>query len=313
MLLDKSERIAISYLPWCDDRTIWSLDIETGLVERIPFASDSKLSFHTGEGGMFSVGQLLVKDGIFRVTVHSAAKPAAQLARVDVSGAKAHFAGDLTLWSFVPKTYLVYMTSPSPAVSLIIVNPAKETVDVHVPNLTDTPHDDPGYRFGEGYFGVAQVYGQDLILILRNKESNAIIYDLISRKTVGDVWFGKRGGNLDPHFRRKVPHVLSVAYDRLVVLNYIDWSIVYSQQLQPEDAGVGQPMGCLFVNEDESRCVVTRPYSSDVLVISMKDYAVERVISTVGNPYDVALLSSGRVICRDFQTCRYLDWPILHL
>jgi hypothetical protein len=305
MIVDSAERRAVGWLKWSDRCSIWSLEIASGTVTKIPFPEAARISFHAGRSGLFSVLEVISVDR-FRVTIRDAADPIVSLAHVNLSRDGADFTGDQSLWAFVPTAYYILMSiSPSVSNALIVLDAQERIVE------WISPMPDSGPDFGEGHSGVVQVPGTDQLLILKHKESETLLYDYVRRKSLNVVRFGNRGGNLEPVFRKNAHEVLAIDYDTLAVLDTSTWTQTRYRQLQAEVDGIRRYVGNLFITRDETRCVVARPFNSDVAILTTDEYEIERTVPVPGSPYDVAMLSSGRVICRDGQTGRFIDWPII--
>src|SRR5579872_138364 len=305
MILDSAERRAVGLLKWADGCSIWSLDIESGWVEKVPFLDALRISVHSGERGLFSVLQVIASDR-FRITIHDAAEPNESLACVNFSRDRADFTGTHSLWASVPTAYYILMgISPTFSDALIVLDTRKCIVEWILPIPDNRPN------FGDGHSGVVQVPGRDQLLILKYKESETLLYDLTERRSLEVVSFGNRGGNLHPVFRKNAREVLAIDYDTLAVLDTTTWKHIRYRQLQAGLDGIGRYVGELFITRDETRCVVARPFNGEVAVITTDDYEIERTIPVPGKPYDVAMLTSGRVICREGETGRFIGWPVL--
>ena len=75
-----------------------------------------------------------------------------------------------------------------------------------------------------------------------------------------------------------------------------------SRRMQASLSGTMQFIGSWSFNEDESLCLVPRPYSGDVLAISTDNLRTRYKAALGGQPLEATTLDDHRVIARDWKT-----------
>jgi len=149
---------------------------------------------------------------------------------------------------------------------------------------------------------VTRVPDTDHWLFSVQRSSDPILYDPATRRVIRMISLAGRGGNPAPVVRRTVREVWATDYDTLVRVEPVTWTIIDQRRLQGAGSGSSLFLGELAFDTGERRCAIARPFSGDVLVIDAKTWQRVARIALPGQPLDVALLSDGRVVARDWTS-----------
>lgn len=302
MIRSLSEKYLISSIGWVDKSSLWVFDTESETTENINLGECEYLSTHEGIGNHFSVLQHQ-RDRTYPVlSAHSAEDPTETLGNI-LLGEDSRIEGDSEVWRYLSRAYVDYFQHRGQAdYWLILIDPVNRRVTYQNFNWFDDSYD-KGYQ---GVIAATEIPGSDLLLISVQRSSDLVLYNPWKGKLVRKIPLANRGGNPIPRFRQNANELWSDDYDALIKLNPEDWSLIGSRILQEPEGNMHQFIGEFAFDQDESLCVVARPFSGDVLGLDMRTLKTRYRCKTGGQPLRVSVLEDKRVFARDWQTGRLL-------
>ena len=205
--------------------------------------------------------------------------------------------GDVEDWSRVPTVLGGFDPRQKRYVS-ITVDLASRQVGVDPLEWFDETYD-WGYQQP---LSVVAVPGSPLLLFSVQRSSDLVLYDPGTRTVERRVTLADRHGNPRPVFRRTAAALWADDYDTLVRVDPATWNVTDALRLQEAEGATMQFIGEFAFDAREERCVVARPFSADAVVVDTKSFTPLARVALGGQPLDVALLSDGRVIARDWKT-----------
>jgi len=307
VLVDTSEANLISTQGWNDKGAIWWCRTESSSWQKVSLSDASYLTLHKGVDELFAVVHHFKGDQVI-ITAHHIAAPAQVLARITLParGQDALWEGETALWGLLPHAYMANLNRDGNPYHLLLIDSREQRVEMQRLSWYESGPYDHGYQ---GLLEATALPGSELLLISIQRDSEPVLYDPKQQKVVGKISLANRLGNPHLEFRRTAFELWADDYDTLLRLNPRDWTVTNARRLQGplaagtnESASTAHFIGQYTFNKDESLCAVARPFSGDVLAVDTKSFDVMYQAVTEGQPLDVALLSDGRVFCRDWKS-----------
>ncbi len=306
MITNAGGTLAISNLRWVDGGNIWSYSIGEAEPQLIPLPGTKSVSLADGTGDYFAVLYHSESESS-RLTAHSFQNIPNVLSSIDLptraigssefmTTVTARFAGDVSVWSFLPKAYMVHDTKRP---LLLMIDVQERAVEVHHLPWYSSSYD----TMYQGIVGVTKVPSSSLFIISLQRDSEPVLYDPSTGKVVSKLKLAGRSGNPELFFRRKAPELWASDYDTLVKLDSRTWETLGTLRLQGGRNGMERLfIGQYCFSNDESLCIAARPYSGDVVGIDPRDFRVVARADMEGQPLEIGVLSQDQVIARDWKT-----------
>ena len=298
MILSENQDLIASTLGWADAGGLWILETRNGGVSTHKISDAKYLSLHAGTNGHFSI--IHHYDGEFlNISAHSFADPPKAVANVRFGPSGIEFEGDITVWRYLPRAYVAYFKRPALSdFHLFLIDPVHPKAEIVTLDWYDDSYD-KGYQ---GVIGVVEVPNEDKLIISVQRDSHPILYDLNQRKVISKLSLADRAGNPTLRFTRHTRELWADDYDTLLRLNPSDWTVTDRLLLQRAKKGSQQFIGAYSFNQDESLCVVARPFNGDVVALNTKKFRITHTCNLGHQPLLVALLADGTVYGRDWKT-----------
>jgi hypothetical protein len=310
MLVNEAETRVVGSLGWVDGPAIWSYDVDAGQAARVSVGEDGYLRVHGGDRDHFAVSHHRDAGG-FSVSVRSLDHPDRELAGATVAGADVAMSGSPEAWSSVPRVYSGYQPRPpgdpgpadAAAYALLLIAPDGTTAEVQWLDWFSLAS---GYDLDyQGILDAVEVPDRGLVLIPIQRNSSPVIYDPDAREVVGHLALAGRAGN--PTLRFRGDSLWADDYDTLLRLSPDDWSVRGKRRLQRSPGGTAQFIGDWAFARDGGICAVARPFSSDVVGLDTRKFRVTHRARCGRQPLQVAVLSNGRVLARDWKSGDLLE------
>jgi hypothetical protein len=293
MLLAPDESCVIDHLGWGEDfGRLWRYDVARGTEEALDLFPGG---FRLYESFDRSLVLVVERD---RLTVRPVADVESVLGSASWSAGGWEFSSWPEPWDRVP-SYVTTLPDGRGVVELRHVVP-------------DDPVADPldwfwqgDYDFGYQTLGLpvpVPVPGAALVVLPVQRDSRPALYDPQRRRVVAYLELADRSGNPTPYFRRHASDVWTVDYDTVVRLRAGTWERLGAVRLQEALPGTGAFVGSLWFAPDERVCVVSRPFSADVVALDPSSLDIVGRAPTPGQPLDAVLLRDGTVVARDWKS-----------
>ncbi|HVT37840.1 MAG TPA: hypothetical protein VHE78_02230 [Gemmatimonadaceae bacterium] len=289
----------LSSLGWVDKDALWLFDAVRGATETIPLGTGARYaSLHSDGSGRFAVAHHF--DGRrLEVSVRGFSDPRIVLAHAVVADGENIISGDSPAWQDVPLLYVEYLGfAPWKDFVLLKVLPAKGKIEVQPLGWYDDTYD----KMYQGVTGVLALPDNNGALVSVQRSSRLILHDLATGAQQGAIELGSRGGASKLAFRDSGKELWASDYDTVVVLRTDTWRIVRSTRLQGAGTGTQQFIGEFSFIPDQALCAVARPFRGDVVAVDLATLKIRSSSKLGQQPFEVAALSGGRVIARDWQT-----------
>lgn len=298
MIVDPAETYIIASVGPADAQSVWSYEVASGQAQRILMTDDGWIEPWAGTGNLFAVVHR-TQGARVALSARLINSPSDVISRITSVGEKWMFEGDVSAWDSLPHAYTDHR-------HLYLLDMHRQMVQRQVLSWYDASYD-KGYQ---GIVAVTQVPSHDLLIISIQRDSEPVLYDPRNGRAMGKIRLAGRRGNPRLRFCKKGAELWASDYDTLVRLTSLDWSIFGVLHLQGEAvtevAGLSVPkrqfIGEFALNRDETVCAVARPYSGDVLLVDAQHFRVTHRVVTGREPFDVTVLSDGRVIARDWKS-----------
>ena len=306
MLIDARGTVVVSSLGWVDRGGLWVLRVADGRETRVALSEAEWLSLHPGRDDHLAVMHHF-EGGRVEITVHALGDPAAILGRAVLAAGGGPVDGAAATWARVPAYYTAYCREAAWAdYGLVRVDAAAGRVEAQRLEWYDEAYD----KDYQGIVGVAEVPGQDLVIVSVQRNSQPVLYDPVARRKVGVIDLAGHLGNPTLRFRRHARELWADDYDVLVKLEPGTWRRLGARRLQSATAGSGAFIGPFCFDAEETLCVVPRPYSGDVLALDPRTMRKRFRARTGGQPLDAMALPDGSVVAREWKTGALLRGPL---
>ena len=302
MLVSPDRRIIVSNLGWVDKGSLWTYGTATDQVTSLPLGDAKYLSlFPCKDAGRFAV--LHHYDGVsIRLSVHAFENTAAPLCTVEREGNISTANGDLAALDGAPRYYIAYFDSGSDRdYQLLRLDSDHGEIRVEPLPWYDSSYD-KGYQ---GLVGLIELPSGNLIVSIQ-RDSHPVVYDPVNRRVLRKLNLADRMGNPTLQLAVQRNEIWADDYDTILKLDLDSLKVKASRRLQGTDPRRQQFIGRWSIDEDKALCYVPRPYSGDVLAVSMGNMKTEYLTVLEKQPLEAVALGDGRVIARDWQTGQLL-------
>ena len=298
MLISPDYRIVVSTLGWVDKSSLWTYDVVKESVNQIPLGNANYLSLYAcKDTHQFAV--LHHSDGdLIRLTVHAFENPAIPLCTIEKSADQSQVEGNPDLLHHAPRYYVAYYDPGHDAdFYLISIDPSQQQIQTERFDWYDNSYD----KMYQGIVGVIENPSGELIVSVQ-RDSTPIVYDPKTKKVLKKLTLANRHGN--PKFRltKHRGEIWADDYDTILKMDVDTLTIKGSRRMQASLTGSAEFIGDWSFDEEESLCLVSRPFSGDVAAISTDNLKTRFVASTGGQPIEAIFLNNGKLIGRDWKT-----------
>lgn len=308
MFLSPDSRLIISHLGWVDKSALWTYNVVKDSVNLVPVGNAKYLTLYPcKDKNQFAVFHH--SDGTrIRLTIHSFDNPATHLCAIEYSGEKTQIQGDIGVLQNAPHYYVAYYNPGDNAdFHLIYLDLAQARIQAERFDWYDSSYD-KGYQ---GIVGVIELDSGNLIVSVQ-RDSHPIVYDPKTRMVLQKLSLADRHGNPNFRFARRRNELWADDYDTILKFDIPSLALKASRPLQVTSTGITQFIGDWSFNDDESLCLVSRPFSGDVIAISTDDLKTRYVAKTGKQPLQSVLIDHGNIIGRDWKTGALLKGSLRH-
>ena len=308
MLISPDHRFIVSHLGWVDTSSLWTYDVVKDSINLVPVGNAKYLSlFPCKDKNQFAVFHH--SDGaLIRLTVHGFDNPAIALCTIEHSVGESRLEGDATVLKNAPRFYTAFYNPGFKAnFYLIFIDTIQSRIETERFEWYDNSYD----QDDQGIVGVIELPSGKLIISVQ-RDSHPIIYDPETKMVMRKLSLAERHGN--PKFRiaNQRRELWADDYDTILKLDIDTLDIIESRRLQIIPAGAAQFIGDWSFNEDESLCLVSRPFNGDVIAISTENLKTKYVASMGKQPLKAVLVDNGNIIGRDWKTGTLLKGSLRH-
>jgi hypothetical protein len=299
MIANASRTIVVSSLGWVDAAALWIFDAAAPRAAQLTLGSGARyLSLHTGAADHFAVAHHFA-GARCEITVHSFAEPSRVLGRAALHEQGSEFSGDPGVWQHVPLIYTAYLRfTPWDDYVLLVIEPAAARVTIQKLGWYDQTYDKPY----QSVVGALQAPGERWTLVAVQRSSALVVHDLATGQKIGAVDLGGGSGNPQLAHRASANEIWARDYDALVVLDRRTRRVLRRRRLQGAPFGTQQFVGDFSFNRDETRCLVARPFSGDVVELDAARLRITRAAKLGEQPLEVMALGDEDVVARDWKT-----------
>jgi hypothetical protein len=298
MLISPDRRFVVSHLGWVDKASLWVYDVEKDAVNLVPTGNAKYLSLHPcKDENKFLVFHHF--DGkLIRLTIHTFDNPASPLCTVEHSAEKSQFVGDLGALQTAPRFFVGFYNPGHDAdYYLISLDLAQSKVQTERFDWYNEAYD----KDYQSIIGVIELSSGELIVSIQ-RDSHPIVYDPTTKTVLRKLSLAGRYGNPKLRFAKGGRELWADDYDTLLKLDGVTLERKKSRRLQGALTGTAEFIGDWSFNEDESLCLVSRPFSGDAVAISTENLKTRYVAKMGRQPLQAVVVNDGDVIGRDWKT-----------
>jgi hypothetical protein len=235
---------------------------------------------------------------LIRLTVHSFDNPVIPLCTIEHSEGKTQVQGEIEVLQNAPRYYVAFYNPGYHAdFYLISINSTQGKIETERFEWYNDAYD-KGYQ---GIIGVTELDSGRLIVSVQ-RDSQPIIYDPMTKKVIRKLSLAGNHGNPKFRFARQHEEIWVDDYDTILKFDSKTLALKASQRLQVTPTGTAQFIGDWLFNDDESLCLVSRPFSGDVVAISTENLKTKYVAKTGKQPLQSIFVGNGNIIGRDWKT-----------
>lgn len=298
MFISPDSRLVISHLGWVDKSALWTYDVVKDSVNLVPVGNAKYLTLYScKDKNQFAVFHH--SDGaLLRLTVHSFDNPATPICTIEHSEGKTKVQGELEVLRNAPHYYVAYYNPGFNAdFHLISIDFEQGEIETECFDWYDANYD-KGYQ---GIVGVIELDSGNLIVSVQ-RDSQPVVYNPKTKTVVRKLSLAGNHGNPKFQFANQRGEIWADDYDTILKFDSKTLVLKASQRLQMAATGTAQFIGDWTFNNDESLCLVARPFNGDVVAISTDDLKIKYVAKTGKQPLQSVFVSNGNIIGRDWQT-----------
>lgn len=309
MLISPDSHLVISHLGWVDKSSLWTYDVVKDSVNFVPLGNAKFLTLHPcKDKNQFALFHHS-NGALIRLTIHSFDNPTNPLCSIEYSRGKTQVQGNTEVLQNAPRYYVAFYNSGNNAdFYLVSVNSEHGNIETERFSWYDDSYD-------KGYQGIIGVFELDSgnIIVSIQRDSQPIIYDPNTKKVVRKLSLAGNRGNPKFQFVRQRGEIWADDYDTILKLVSDSLVLKASQRLQLSSTGTAQFIGDWLFNNDESLCLVSRPFSGDVIAISTNDLKTLYVANTGKQPLQSVFISADSIVGRDWKTGALLKGSLKHI
>lgn len=298
MFISPDSRLIVSHLGWVDKSALWTYDVVKDSTNSVPVGNAKYLTLYScKDKNQFAVFHH--SDGAsIRLTVHSFDNPATPLCTIEHSEGKTQVQGDLEILQNAPRYYVAYYDPGYKAdFHLISVDSIQGEIETERFEWYNDTYD-KGYQ---GIIGVTELDSGNLIVSVQ-RDSQPIIYNPKTKTIVRKLSLAGNHGNPNFRFARQRGEIWADDCDTILKFDSKTLIQKASQRLQMAVAGTAQFIGDWSFNNDESLCLVSRPFNGDVVAISTDDLKTKFAAKTGNQPLQSVFINNINIIGRDWKT-----------
>lgn len=299
MFISPDSRLIISHLGWVDKSALWTYDMVNDNVNLVPMGNAKYLTLYSCKGkNQFAVFHHS-DDTLIRLTVHSFDNPANPLCTIERrSGEKTQVQGDFEVLQNAPRYYVTFYNPGYNAdFHLVSIDLTQGEIQTERFDWYDNSYD-KGYQ---GIVGVIELDSGNLIVSVQ-RDSQPIVYDPKTKTVIRKLSLAGSRGNPKFRFARQRGEIWADDYDTILKFDSRTLVRKASQRLQMAVTGTAQFIGDWTFNNDESLCLVARPFNGDVVAISTDELKIKFVAKTGKQPLQSVFVGNGNIIGRDWKT-----------
>ena len=298
MLISPDRRFVVSHLGWVDKASLWVYDVEKDRVNLVPAGNAKYLSLYPCR----DEHQFLVFhhfDGkLIRLTIHTFANPAIPVCTVERSAETSQFTGDVSALQTAPRFFVAFY------------NPGQDGDDYLISldwtqSIIETErfewYNDAYDKDYQSIVGVIELASGELVVSIQ-RDSHPIVYDPRTKTVLRKLTLAGRLGNPKFRFAKQGRELWADDYDTILKLDSVTLERKKWRRLQGALTGTAEFIGDWSFNEDESLCLVSRPFSGDVVAISTENLKTKYVAKTGRQPLQAVIVNNGDIIGRDWKT-----------
>ena len=314
MLISPDRRLVISNLGWADRGALWTYDTRADRVDLLAVGDAKFLSlFPCVNQAYFAL--LHHYDGRnIRLTVHSFEHPAVPLCAIERIASLSWVQGDVAVLKNAPHYYVAYFeTSQGADYHLLWIDPGARAIQAERFDWFDSSYD----KAYQGIVGVTELPSGNLIVSIQ-RDSHPVVYDPIRKRVIRKLSLADKAGNPSIRLSASGNEIWADDYDTVLKLDAQSLEVIGSRCLQMSTTGTAQFIGRWSLDEEQSLCIVPRPFSGDVVAISTDTMKTLYVGKLTKQPLEAVALMDGKLIARDWKTGQLLkgvlqrrvfNWP----
>ena len=298
MLSSPDRILVVSNIGWADKSSLWTYDVVKDSVNLIPLGFAKYLSLYPcKDPNQFAVLHHS-EDAYIRLSVHAFDNPAVPICTIGFEKGNTRVEGDTGVLQNAPGYYVIFYNPGHDAdYQLVSVDTSQNRLLIERFAWFDSSYD----KDYQGVIGVVELPSGELIISVQ-RDSHPIVYDTKTRQVKGKLTLANRYGNPKFCYLKQRNEVWADDYDTLIKFRGDDLTVKNSQILQLAPKGKAQFIGNWSFNEDETLCLVSRPFSGDIVAISTDNMKIKYAARTGRQPIQSAFLNNDRVIGRDWKT-----------
>lgn len=298
MFLSPDSRLIVSHLGWVEPSALWTYDVVKEEIHVVPVGNAKYLTLFPCKDKN-QIAALHHSDGRqLRLTIHSFDDPGNPLCTVEHSRDRTQVQGDAAVLSQAPRYYVAFYDPGSQAdFHLISLDASRGIMEANRLDWYDASYD----KDYQGIVGVLELDSGQVIVSIQ-RDSQPVVYDPGTKQVVRKLSLAGNYGNPKFRFVRRRAEIWADDYDTLLKFEASTLTLKGSRRIQPAFAGTGQFIGDWSFSEDESLCLVSRPFSGDVIAISTDDLKTKYVAKTGGQPLQSVFIGNGNILGRDWKT-----------
>lgn len=298
MFISPDFRLIVSHLGWVDKSALWIYDLDKDNVDLVPVGNAKYLTLYSCKiKNQFAVFHHC-DSTLIRLTVHSFDNPAAPLCTIEHSKGNTKVQGTIEVLQNAPRYYVAFY-DPGYNADFHLVS-----VDSVQGKIETDRFDWYGDNYDKGYQGIVGVIELDSgnLIVSVQRDSQPIVYDPKTKTVVRKLSLAGNHGNPKFQFVRRRGEIWADDFDTIFKFESNTLTPKASQRLQIAATGTAQFIGDWSFNIEESLCLVSRPFSGDVIAISTDNLKTKYVVHTGKQPLQSVFVSNSNIIGRDWKT-----------
>jgi hypothetical protein len=272
--------------------------VDKGTVSLIPLESAKYLTLYScKDPNQFTVFHHS-NSALIRLTVHTFDNPAVPLCTIEHLEEKTQIEGDASTLQNAPRYYVAYYDPGYNADFHLI------SIDFERAKIETDRFDWYNHSYDKGYQGIVGVIelSSDKLIVSVQRDSHPVVYDPQRRTIVRKLSLADRHGNPKFRFVKRRKELWADDYDTILKFDSDSLNMKEARRLQTAAQGAAEFIGDWSFNEDESLCLVSRPFSGDIVAISADDLKIRYIAKTGKQPLEAIFLKGGKVVARDWKT-----------
>jgi len=305
MLINVSGTQAVCSLGWAHKGSLWVYRIDHAAPQVLKLSDAKYLTVKAGNKNFFSVVHHWDGDKL-EISAHNHAEPSRRLSsillqRSGLLGAKTEskVIGDSSAWMELPRAYVAFAFDDF---HLFLVRPDGSISSQTFPWYTNTEYD-KGYQ---GIVAVEELPNSHALIVSVQRDSNPVLYDPDSGTAIRKLTLAGRGGNPNLKLRATAGEYWANDYDTIVKLDATTLNVIACRRLQGSEQSAVQFIGEFSLCRSDTLCLVTRPFSGDVIGLDCATMAQTHRATLGKQPLLAGLLGDDRVVALDWKTGEFL-------